>query len=305
MKYSDKFKFYIALLAEMLCFPVLISYNYYKWMFGQTSLNEYKVKLRKPIENTKLLINIHEWGGYNAVRTKKVSKISEFECGLQFQLQRFNNYKGSKELDIYLTISDAELLSYSINIKEDRIIKVPNEGMDFSGYGAFFNHIKDWDNGYVILTNSSVNSIQDEVIDSYVDYMNANPDVGLLGVSYSTKIYQSLIRNNFNPHLQSFFLMTTVSVLNDIVTQNNCFPGSGIADKLQLIRQGEVKISQIVLNLGYQLACVAEDGFVFKFNAYCMKDNGRRSWPHPHGDYRTHAKHPNRLNPITKACFTV
>ena len=174
----------------------------------------------------------------------------------------------------------------------DNLISVSNVGLDFSGYASFFDRIKDLPNSYVILSNSSVNAIQTDFIDSYIEYMDANDDVGMLGISCCSKCYQTLIRNNFNPHLQSFFLLTTISVLREVVeTNDGKFPGIGISNKRLLIREGEIKLSQKVLALGYNLAVVTKDGPI-KFNGV------KNDWPMPLGDYRYYTNTPNAIYPI-------
>ena len=219
-----------------------------------------------------------------------------FTCGLDSQLKRFQTYRKDKIVNLTVTMSDT-FLSKNINyIKEctDYFISVSNEGLDFSGYNAFYQKIKNQPNAYVILSNSSVNSIQNDFLKGYITYMEENPDVGLLGISYSTKIYQTFIRRNFVPHVQSFFILTTIDVLRNIVQENNgIFPGVGITNKRLLIRKGEIAISQIALKIGYNLAVIMpEVGIPFKFTS---KDK----WNNPLGDIRLHITHPNIITPIS------
>lgn len=251
--------------------------------------------LRPKINNDVVYIDIHEWGGYKLVRHKHINnKIKDWECGLKYQLERFNNYKGKFNIDLTVTISDINLhhdLNY-IQYRCNRVTPVSNMGMDFSGYSTFYNFVKDKDDSYIILTNTSVNSIQTDFMDDYIEYMQNNLDVGMLGISCCSKCYQSLVRNNFTPHLQSFFLLTTIGILNEIVSANNgYFPGIGISNKQLLIREGEIKISQLVLSLGYKLAVVTESG-VIKFN------NNEKEWILPQSDYRLYTSTPNIINKI-------
>lgn len=250
---------------------------------------------RKPIENKRLCICLHEWGGYPLSRHKHINdNICDWDCGIKYQLERFSNYTGNIDVKLNVTLSDAyryKDMDYVAALC-DKISSVPNRGMDFSGYSHSFRELQGGPNCYVLLTNSSVNAIQNEFIDSYVNYMESNPDVGMLGISCCSKCYQSLRQNNFTPHLQSFFLLTTLSVLEEIVALNsNKFPGEGIINKQLLIRRGEIKISQLALKLGYKLAVVTEHNVV-KF------DNNPANWTLPQGDYRIHTKNPNTINPL-------
>jgi len=294
----ERLKFYLIILFELFLSPVLYIYNFLKWTIGKYFYNAPKSILinRQPVVDNVINICIHEWGGYEGKRIKIIKGALPFECGLYYQLQRFNKYRGKYVINTTVTLSDHELLASKIEAK--RIINVSNRGMDFSGYSAFYSKIKDKGNRYIILTNSSVNAQQEDFLEGYIDFLEKNLNVGMLGVSYSSRIYQSVIKNNFNPHLQSFFLITTTEVLDKIVKLNNKFPGAGVDYKLSLIRKGEVRLSNSVMELGYSLACVLENGSVHVFDKGCLTDNGHSSWKVPFMDYRLITKHPNKLNSI-------
>jgi len=249
MGISSKYKFYLILLKELITSPLEYGKNFFKFNFISSNKIKFEKRTRMPIRENKVAVCIHEWGGYKGKRKKKIKNIKEFECGLDYQLLRFLNYKGKYEIDPTVTVSESFLMTKKIeNVK---VMEVSNKGMDFSGYSAFYDSIKNFENQYVILSNSSVNKLQVEFIDEYLDFFKENITIGMMGVSVNSKIYQSLIKNNFNPHLQSFFLITTIDVLREVVELCGDFPGKGIDHKLLLIREGEVKLSNIILNLGY------------------------------------------------------
>lgn len=300
-----KIKFFLLIGLELIIFPIIYIRELYK------NLNSSKEKLnilknRKDIEERKIYINIHEWGGYGLKRTKSIhEKIPTFECGLFYQLERFKKQNvGSFKKYINVTMSEKEKYKEFdyVYSNTDNIDFVSNFGMDFSGYSFFFNKIKNEKNAYLILTNTSVNAISPEdFLEDYIDYMETNKDVAILGISYSTRMGQSLIRNNFIPHLQSFFYLTTIDVLNEILNFNNSkFPGENTADKLLLIREGEIKMSVLAHNLGYNLAVITEEGTVFKFGKNKRKDNGYNRWTLPKGDMRKFVENPNKINKILK-----
>lgn len=287
---KDRIGFYFLLFKELMLFPFLYIRELY---IKQCNPSGTYRKYREAVKMKKVSVGVHEWGGYKPVRVKNIKNGTSFQCGLLGQLQRFSKYR---YVDLIVTLSDSEKFSYYDVVYEytDRVVKVSNKGFDFSGYDAFYRLVKDQPNQYVILTNSSVNLSQDDFLDGYIQYMEENPDVGLLGVSYCTRMWQTFIRNNFTPHLQSFFLLTTTDVLNEVVALNNDkFPGKGINHKLLLIRQGEIKLSRLVQKLGYQLAVVnPQDGIPFKFTNY-------RHWKLPKGDIRQLLSEPNKITPIS------
>lgn len=299
-KIIQEFHFFLILFLEMIFFPFL-----YFWEGLKNKISSHKPlkvkKERKNIVSNDIYINIHEWGGYEGNRTKKIKNGTKFTCGLSPQLERFSALKTTYTKKIYLTVSDIALLKNKEQIEKnaDILLSVSNDGMDFSGYSEFYDKIKNKPNAYVILTNTSVNAIQTQFLTDYITYMNANPDVGMMGVSYCSKVWQSILRNNFNPHLQSFFLLTTIDVLSDIVSKNgHKFPGKGIVYKRLLILKGEIGMSKLAQKLGYNLAVTLENGTVFKFGKNGCFDNGYNRWKLKYSDVRLTCANPNIINEI-------
>lgn len=286
------FSFYFILLGELLFLPILYIRNILDCKKRRNK------RVRKPVLTDKVYVEVHEWAGYPISREKQLKNGKTFQCGLKYQLERFHRARQHSQYQIDLTVTMSGLNDYLYDVvylkdKCNRVLEVSNTGLDFSGYSSFFNHIKDMPNSYVILSNSSVNSSIDLFLDDYIEYMESNPDVGMLGISYCTKMYQTLVRNNFTPHLQSFFLMTTIDVLKEVVSANHgCFPGSNVKNKQLLIRNGEIKISQLTMKLGYNLAVIRPDnGKPFKFLEKAL-------WNIPQGDVRQVIDTPNKINRI-------
>ncbi len=290
-------KFYLILIFEAIFSPVLYLIEVLKKL-GLLPVNyHFKANInRKEANADKLLVCIHDWAGYDLIRKKRFKNGKEIECGLSYQIERFINYKGEKSIEYLVTISDIEQHPKEkyegINIKA-----VSNIGFDFSGYGDFVENLRD-ENCYILLMNTSVEKTQTDFIDDYIDYMESNPSIGLLGISYSTKKFQTLIRNNFEPHVQSFFLLTTSDILKQISIVNNGFPGKFIKHKRLLIREGELKISSIIKRMGYSLAIISENGQPFIFPTSTNKYSKHKMWKMPYGDYRYAVDTPNKINRI-------
>ena len=287
---KHKYFFYGSLLIELIIFPLKFIVH---WCDVLLKNDIKKNTVRLPVSTKRVKVVVHEWGGFPLVRMKTIKKIVPFQCGLIGQLQRFSN---RSDVDLTVTMSDAWRCENLLFLKKNTsILEVSNAGMDFSGYSTYYEKIKNSPNQYVIFTNSSVNSIQEEFLDGYIEFMEQNQDVGMLGISYCTKMKQTLMRVNFTPHLQSFFLLTTIDVINQMVALNNGkFPGIGIKHKSWLIREGEIRVSNLIQQLGYRLAVVNPiDGQPYKFTSY-------RNWSIPFDDIRLILKKPNRITPIKK-----
>lgn len=298
---KDKISFFAILLYEFICFPFLIVREEIKKLFSYLNISNPIYTKREPVISKEVLVCIHEWAGYKPIRTKRIGNdIKEFKCGLNYQLLRFLNYKGNHTMSITLTISERIKYNYQLP-KNVNHIDVSNRGYDFAGFAEFYRQIieKDPLNKYVILTNSSVGKSIEPFLDNFIKAFEEDESIGFLGISYNTKIYQTIIRNNFNPHVGSFFIMTTSKILRQIVMKNrNKFPGDGITHKLLLIRKGEIKMSSIVLKLGYKLAFVLNDGKLYTFGKGHKFDNGYARWKLPYGDYRQICDNPNTITPL-------
>jgi len=295
-------QFFLIVFLELVFLPFLY---FFEWFKNKISSNKpLNVKrIREGVISEEIHINIHEWGGYSDVRKKRIKNTDEFTCGLKAQLERFKYGTENVQKKLYLTVSDIGLLKNRKQIENDVDVleSVSNYGMDFSGYAKFYEMIKDKPNAYVLLSNTSINAIQVNFLDDYRDYMEKNPDVGMMGISYCSKTMQTLLRNNFNPHLQSFFLLTTIDVLNQIVFENNNkFPGKGIIYKRLLVKKGEIAMSKLTQKLGYNLAVSLENGSVFKFGKNNFFDNGFNRWELNYTDVRLSCKNPNAINIIKK-----
>ncbi|MDR3694921.1 hypothetical protein [Mucilaginibacter sp.] len=291
-------KFILLLAGELVLLPILYVKEFLK---RYIAIPAGRVKIRKPVQNNEVLIGIHDWAGYNLKRKKVVNDI-QFDCGLSYQLDRVANYKGARKLNLSLTISGYDEGKHGLKYRGLNFTPVSNIGMDFQGYGhTILNNIGS-KNCYLLLMNSSVEAKQVDFLDDYIDFLEQNPLVGLLGISYSSKMFQTVIRNNFTPHIQSFFMITTLDVMSEVVAHNDGkFPGQNINHKRLLIRFGEVKLSRIISKLGYQIAVVTEDNtpFIFPRTKSWFK-TAYSQWTLPLGEYRFQVKHPNRINSITK-----
>ncbi|MGN6178413.1 MAG: hypothetical protein ACTHNW_04490 [Mucilaginibacter sp.] len=289
----SKFRFYFILLIETVLFPFLLLGEELKKRVNFSSTPKQRNRLQA--DANKLKVCIHDWAGYNLERTKAFKNGKIIECGLKFQVDRLVNYMGEKQIKYEVTISDADVFGID-KYRNLPIVKVSNIGMDFGGYANFAEKLPE-ENVYVLLMNTSVEKTPVPFINEYIDFMEKNPDVGLLGISYSTKMYQTFIRNNFIPHVQSFFLLSTSSVLKEVITRNNGFVGKNVNYKRMLIRDGEIALSKVIKKLGYSLAIIGEDGRPFIFpKAMGLFNTEYKQWNMPKGDYRYSVSIPNKIN---------
>ncbi len=305
-------KFWSIIFLEAVFSPFLFLFNELKNRFS--SKKNYD-QIQKPSLNVqkinRTVFVVHEWAGYPIERTKQIKPfLSPFACGLKNQLESLIHYRKNFQKDrlayYFLTISDfsdayVKMLE-NINLPIGFFEKIPvsNIGMDFSGYGHIIrNKLEESDDDLVFLINSSVSGNFSDKIDDYIKAFELNHELGLLGVSYSTKIYQTLIRNNFRPHVQSFFMVARASVLVKILKNNNLvFPGENETNKYSIIRFGEAKLTKLIQDLGFQVGVVETDGQLHLLPQATVFNNYFNSWRLPHGDRRLSNGLPNYVHKL-------
>lgn len=175
-----------------------------------------------------------------------------------------DNVKFFLKYGIYQSVDDHFLiiinhpdlpLSYP-SYENVRILHRPNRGYDFGGWsaGLFFDHnYQKYD--YYIFVNSSVRGpflpswFQGNWVDLFTRLIT--DEVKLGGTSIGINFGQ--------PHIQSVLLVTDrvgleIGMENNIFIQD--FPPLG---KMYIIRDYEIKYSQVILKKGYNIACLLRE----------------------------------------------
>ncbi|MDO4881233.1 MAG: hypothetical protein Q3983_08130 [Capnocytophaga sp.] len=284
---------------------VLLEYFYYLLLGNKkvTQKTISKIERQKDKElSDNIIFHIHEWAGYPFEREKVIKKTNnKFTCGLRYSIERINDYIGKYKIEKILTLSDytaeyMDKLKSADFFKEDiNVIPVTNKSMDFSGYSYIAHKIVSTkQNKLVFFSNTSVNEIKCDFIDDYIEIFIRNKNLGLLGISYSSKIYQTLIKDNYTPHVQSFFFLTTTEILEKIIEKNKgYFPGEKNNYKLSIIRFGEAKLSTIVQELGLDIGVITEKGELL-----ILPLKKEEAINLVKGDYRLFVENPNKINKI-------
>jgi hypothetical protein len=275
-----------------------------------------KVKCPSEFNNQNNPINkvsfiLHEWAGYPIEREKFINKsIPKFSCGLKNQIDSLNGFakchNSSRQYNYNLSISELTdsylqmLLNEGLNLDNFEIKSTNNIGMDLGGYAHILKQdLTGKSDELFFLINTSVSGNYSLKLEGYIQAFEKYPNLGLLGISYSTKVYQTLIRNNFTPHLQSFFLVARSSALKKMLSKNNNeFPGEFEKNKLALIRFGEAKITSMIQKIGYEVGVVEPNGILHFIPKSELFDNGYNSWVLPHGDRRLTNEAPNFVHKL-------
>jgi len=283
-----------TILFEIIFFPILILINIFKNYICYFIPNNNKKIIRED-NSQSIALCIQDWINYNSLRFKDLKNGGRYYCGIEKQYNKFESKKYSIDKYLYISRDSDNLTKDYFNFTKNgfSIIYNSNDYLDFSSYSNFYNDNKNKD--ILIFMNSSVSTeFNEPIIDSYIDYFLANKDVGLFGISANSKKYQSIVPFGFEPHIQSIFFITTSKILNKVIKINNgFFPGTDKTkhNKYRLIIDGEIKLNEIILKLGYSIAYVSDYGEVIKYK----KDkiiNNKFLWSKPYGDVRLITNYP-------------
>jgi hypothetical protein len=303
-------KFWLFICFEAVFFPILYFINEVRNRISSQVHGSVKIGNTPIVPIDSLVFEIHEWAGYPLERTKQIKSNTVFNCGLRNQIESMNDFdqlnRGKRMATYHLTVSDysnsfQELIANEkLPISNFNLHKISNQGMDLAGYAYVVkNKISAKSNELVFLVNSSVSGNYANQLNDYILAFERNPNLGLLGVSYCTTINQSLIKNNFNPHLQSFFLVGRSSVLHELVKKNGeIFPGEFETNKYAIIRFGEAQLTSTVMNLGYDVGVVEPNGELVIFPQVKGFDNGYNAWKLLFGDRRLTNGAPNQVHKL-------
>ncbi|WP_258104787.1 hypothetical protein [Marinoscillum sp. MHG1-6] len=136
-----------------------------------------------------------------------------------------------------------------------RILRKDNKGRDFSSYEelhkAVSNHATD--NDYLFFLNrSAYGPFYKNWYSAYIDQYTKYPDVGLCGATINLMTHKSQ-GAVFSPHVQTYAFLTQMKKF-DFLLEN--FPGTECTDRIELIVNGEVKLSRKILERNMALTCM-------------------------------------------------
>lgn len=300
---SIDFQLFKKLVLEIIFFPFFIFNNLTKNLVGHLFQNKNKITTNiREKSNNLVKLCIQDWVCYENIRYKTLRNGATYKCGLTNQELKFKSIKYDISKNLFISGTKEEHDSFfqkkikNIGFNDFNIFKTNNKLYDFSSYKFFYESLNKNLNEILVFCNSSVSTeFNFPIIDNYINFFNQNTDIGIMGISSNTKDQQSLIFNNFSPHIQTLFFITTTSVLNQIIKINKgYFPGENSThyNKYSIIQNGELVLSRLCLKLGYSIAIIDQFGKVFKFNKQKKYIDNSHKWKLPKLDLRIISNYP-------------
>ena len=157
-----------------------------------------------------------------------------------------------------------------------------NQGQDFGAYDLGYQLLqRQGYDGEVLFMNSSVaGPHRPGWLLEYRQQFRRHPDVGLCGIGLNSHD-TSRQPSPFAPHVQSYFLYTSMRVLKDALGERlfdrHEWVDAREQDKLEIIRHGEIGVSARVLDAGYSITSPRFPEFAYRRG---------NAWSIPRGDLR-------------------
>ncbi len=237
-----------------------------------------------------------DWAGYSMKRTKQLGNYV-IGCGLKPLVEHMALVQAGLSFDVTLIINEAnESQRKSIErwrsnypfIK--RTIFRGNQGMDLGAYNEGYQFLKNA--GYcgdiLFINSSSRGPLEKYWLLRYWRLFRSKPKIGLCGISMNSHTTHLKVKT-FRPHIQSFFVYSNMEVLREVFPQH--LPGAFFdpSDKLGLISEGEIRLSQEILAAGFGICSNFSKNFVYY--------QGRK-WQPPLGELRLHEPYRMIANQI-------
>lgn len=268
-------------------------------------------------------IILMEWAAYPLLRDKIVGK-QKVRCGLARILEGMRRYDAGLPHDVIVVINAAGTAVHASEAangrglvrrwrerrEQQRIMErlhgyseLPhqypfvqtvcfrdNGGQDFGAYDFGYQLLQgQGHHGDVLFMNSSVAGPHEHGwLAKYREQFYRHPNVGLCGIALNSH-NTSHEPSEFAPHVQSYFLYTNMKVLKNAVGKRLLDEEANGGDKLDIIQQGEIGVSQRVLQAGYGITSAAFPDFAYR--------NGG-AWSIPTGDLRYSRQHQLPANTI-------
>jgi hypothetical protein len=178
---------------------------------------------------------------------------------------------GVEKVELYIAISEVRKRGLRDRMFADRVRELfrdhprielvdlsfkSNRGRDFSSYARIFRLISEVaaETDYVMFQNrSACGPLSPDWYRQYIDQYLEFDRVGLCGATISFADHPRRSRETNRPHVQTYAFLTQVGRLLELKDR---FPGERAEERLDAILEGELGLSESLLDKGLRLTCM-------------------------------------------------
>lgn len=244
----------------------------------------------------KVKIILNDFADYPLFRQKYI--FQDFiQCGIGNILQNMMKFDAGISFEVILIINEKTkndrgkyTLLKIIYPFIDKIIFRDNTGFNFGAYNRGYQYLKEigYDD-YVVFMNSSARGPDNHYwLLNYYYLFNTKEDIGLCGVSLNSHTTH-LNEMTFKPHIQSFFMFTSMQILKDVFVDDLPAADLEAARKIERITKGEIEFSNKILMKEYGIRSILHKKFVYYRGC---------DWKIPYGDPRHNPLYSQFANKI-------
>ncbi len=220
-----------------------------------------------------LKIILVDWEGFPLYRERQLGNHT-ISCGLGYILKNMHTYDAGMKFEVILIINtlaaaDRETTFFYEHIASrypfiKKLCFRDNNGQDLGAYNYGYDHLKSisYQDDVIFMNTTLQGPAQNDWLKKYHQLFHKTPDTGLCGISLNSH-NTNLKENPFMPHVESFFLYSNMLILQKVFPENLCDVNLG-QDKNRIISEGEIQLSQKILQAGYSIGCKTHDNFFFK-----------------------------------------
>ncbi|MEC8677599.1 MAG: rhamnan synthesis F family protein [Candidatus Margulisiibacteriota bacterium] len=210
----------------------------------------------------KIPIILAEWSGFN-LKAERCFSFSWLynKKGIFCLLENLEQFS-SNQIEVILIINNGMPVEYdylktNFSIVKQIIYRNSNLGLDFGAYAEGYKYLisTGYLGDFILMNSSCIGPGSSDWLNKYKAKF-LEPNMGLVGATYCGYSLKEL-KQPFKPHVQSYFLYTSTSILTHV------FPAGlnslNATNKDEVIIQGEIWFSTQVLNMGYKLGAIIDD----------------------------------------------
>ncbi len=281
-------RYYFVMIKRILyCVPIAMVWLN-RWIRAEKERLLLRFFYKGPIRSVKIIVA--HFDGYPLYREKEVF-TSRISCGIGRLFDRMLQFRAGVPYEVILVVNlhnGADRLQkqeYYRQIQKkytfiEKVILRGNSGFDYGGYNDGFRYLKE--SGFcgdVVFMNSSVRGPYCHAwLLSYQYLLYSAKNIGLCGISMNSHAtHLPLEKQSFAPHVQGFFLYTTMGIAREVY--GDSLPGADtpMGDKERNITEGELGFSSKMLEKGFGIRCKLFRDFIYYQGG---------TWDIPEGDHR-------------------
>lgn len=160
---------------------------------------------------------------------------------------------GSREKEEKFIAMSHDILQRSRWIELEGILTKGNIGRDLSSAKIGLDEISNYacpDDSVLIRNRSSIGPFKKNWYLDYLDLLDSKENVGLVGNTINLKHHPDVNPDKIAPHVQTYLYLSSFYVLDKM---RGNFPGIYEVDRLRIISDGEIAISEKIMEMGYQI----------------------------------------------------